>query len=781
MSFEITDEQLSLRLAVNDLLDVRSNARASYDGGTPLDRDLWAGLANMGVLALSAPGSIGGPDGSFMDEVLTAECLGASAAAVPVVGIALLGHLLGTIGGTPAKAILAEALSGERVVLAAVSASLGLDLSFMAASDGGSWSISGQIDDLLEGAGADAYLLPATVEGELAWFLVNVGDPGVEANDQPSLDQGQRLGRLVCRQATATYVGSCPDGDRTEYSRALVLLAAQAVGAAGRALDISVAYAKDRRQFGQPIGRFQAIKHTLAEMLIDVENARSATYNAAWALDEARDDRELAVTMAKAVATENAVRVIHHAIQVHGGIGYTWEHDLHLLLRRAKTASVVLGSPDTHFDVLGAQLFEGKIKRSANGKRGVSSKDTAALSSVIDAAGDRAFLDEFSEWLDANLPEGWGTPNFRLPRDPSERRAFLVELQRSMAEGNWVGIHWPKEFGGRDATLAQQITYHAELVRRGIPPFPGHRGITIVGPSLIRHGTPDQQRRFIDRIRRGDDLWAGGFSEPGAGSDLASLRTRGVIEGDSVRVNGQKVWTSSAQWCNWIYTLVRTNPDAPKHQGISVVLIPLDSPGITVRPIRQITGSAEFNEIFFDDVVVPVGNILGPVDGGWAVNRTTLSHEHFTLFIGAQARHARSVDSLIDGVLRRGEGESRLPSLRVRNRLARQWAISQLLLINGLRNVARVQAGGEPGPEGSIMKVFGQESEKALFELAFDLVGPRAVLDRGAENAPDRGKWLFGYLSSRAATIGGGTSEIHLNKIGENVLGLPRDIAADDD
>jgi alkylation response protein AidB-like acyl-CoA dehydrogenase len=404
-----------------------------------------------------------------------------------------------------------------------------------------------------------------------------------------------------------------------------------------------------------------------------------------------------------------------------------------------------------------------------------------SIDTIIEAAGDQEFHRELSTWLDKHLPEGWGTPEFRLPRGPAERRDFLRGLQATMAEGNWVGIHWPVEFGGRSATLAQQIIFNAELAARAVPPPPGHRGLTIVGPTLIKHGTPEQQDRFLERIRHGQDLWAGGFSEPGAGSDLAGLRTRGEIVGDTVVVNGQKIWTSSAHWCNWIYTLVRTDQAAPKHFGISVVAIPLDSPGITVRPIRNMAGTQEFNEVFFDDVTVPVGNIIGPVDGGWQVNRTTLSHEHFTLFIGAQVRYSRSLDQIIDlACCHTGPDGSRPasdPATRVR--LARAWANSQLLLINGMRNVAKVQAGGNPGPEGSISKLFGQESEKELFELAIDITGPAGVLDRGADGAPDRGKWQYGYLSARAATIGGGTSEIHKNKIAEAILGLPRDLWAD--
>jgi alkylation response protein AidB-like acyl-CoA dehydrogenase len=357
-------------------------------------------------------------------------------------------------------------------------------------------------------------------------------------------------------------------------------------------------------------------------------------------------------------------------------------------------------------------------------------------------------------------------------------------MQRTFAAGKWVGLHWPKEYGGRSATLAQQVIFNTELVARRIPQLPGHRGLTIVGPTLIEHGTTAQRERFLERIRYGEDLWAGGFSEPDAGSDLASLRTRGVVDGDTIVVNGQKIWTSSAHWCNWIYTLVRTDPTAAKHRGISVVAIPLDTPGVTVRPIRQINGPSDFNEVFFEDVRVPVENIIGPANEGWRVNRTTLSHEHFTLFIGSQARYRRSLDDIIElagDSAGSANGRSRTEDPHLQARIGRAWCTSQLIMINGLRNVARVDAGNSPGAEGSISKVFGQESEKQLFELALDIAGPTGLLDRGAAGAIGKGKWLFGYLGARAATIGGGTSEIHKNKIAEGVLRLPRDLWADSD
>jgi alkylation response protein AidB-like acyl-CoA dehydrogenase len=770
VTFELTDEQHQLVEMVSDLLSARNQGRASFDGGPALDPETWKSLVEMGVVALSASEAIGGPGAQVMDEVLIAEQVGGAAAAVPVACVCAAAAVLGELPGDQPRAVASLIFAEGRPVLCAVSASRGLHLGVTARPRGDEWVLDGEVADALEGAAAATFLVRARTPDGPAYFAVAAP---AAAHDQPSLDQGQRLARLALDETPAILVGY-PAEDEALTSRVLarvrLLLAAQALGAAARALAVTVTYAKQRVAFGQPIGRFQAIKHPLAEMLVMVENARSAVYNAAWSFDAGQVARR-EVLMAKAVATENAVLVIQQSIQSHGGIGFTWEHDLHLLLRRAKAAQLALGQPEELFRYIGGDLV---AERTTGGLR-----SDAAMNVV---AADPAFREELRAWLDGNLPEGWGTPDFRMPRGAAEQREFLRDLQRTFAAGNWVGIHWPREFGGRAATLAQQVIYNTELVERGVPQMPGHRGLTIVGPTLVEHGTEEQRARFLERIRYGEDLWAGGFSEPGAGSDLASLRTRGMIDGDEVVVSGQKIWTSSAHWCNWIYTLVRTDPTAAKHEGISVVAIPLDAPGVTIRPIRQMNGPAHFNEVFFDEVRVPLDNVIGPLNGGWRVNRTTLSHEHFTLFIGSQARYRRSLDDIIDlAKTARWEagGTARSADPHVQANLGRAWCTSQLIMINGLRNVARVEAGHAPGAEGSIAKVFGQESEKRLFEMAIDIAGPAGLLDRGAPGALGNGKWLFGYLGARAATIGGGTSEIHKNKIAEGVLGLPRDLWAE--
>jgi alkylation response protein AidB-like acyl-CoA dehydrogenase len=352
-----------------------------------------------------------------------------------------------------------------------------------------------------------------------------------------------------------------------------------------------------------------------------------------------------------------------------------------------------------------------------------------------------------------------------------------------MNRGGWVAIHWPAEFGGRGASLMEQVVYHTELALRKVPALIGHIGLSLCGPTIMVHGTPEQRERFLEPMRTAGHIWCEGFSEPDAGSDLAGLKTRGVIDGDELVINGQKIWTSGAEISDWMFALVRTDPDAPKRHGISFVLVPMDADGLEVRPIRQIGGDAGFNEVFLSDVRVPLDNVVGPLHEGWSVARTTLSHERSTLFMASQLRMAQTLDDIVELTKRSTDeaGRSRASDPELRRRIARAWIATQLARINGMRNLGRVLAGEQPGPEGAVMKLFGQESEKALYELALDVAGPVGVLDKGAADAPDRGKWVLGYLRTRASTIGGGTSEIQRNILAERVLGFPRDPWADDD
>jgi len=382
-------------------------------------------------------------------------------------------------------------------------------------------------------------------------------------------------------------------------------------------------------------------------------------------------------------------------------------------------------------------------------------------------------VDELTGWLVDHLPEGW-----RLPRDPDERIVWLRDWQRQMAEARWVAIHWPEEHGGRDATLEEQVAYHATLARHRAPGLIGNTGLSLCGPTILVHGTDEQRQRFLPPMLRGEEIWCEAFSEPDAGSDLAGLRTRGVVEGDELVITGQKIWTSQATIADWMFALVRTDPEAPKREGISFVLIRMDAPGLDVRPIRQISGDAEFCEVFLDEVRIPLTQVVGELNGGWHVARTTLSHERSTIFVAGQMRMARQIER-IAALLAESEdpvtGEPRSDRYELRQRLAQAWIDAQLAMVHGARTFGQVAAGREPGPEAAVLKLFGQESEQRLYELALDIPGAAGLLDHGADGAPGNGRWVLGYLRTRASTIGGGTSEIQRNILAERVLGLPRD------
>jgi len=391
------------------------------------------------------------------------------------------------------------------------------------------------------------------------------------------------------------------------------------------------------------------------------------------------------------------------------------------------------------------------------------------------SAAEEAFRAEVRAWLQANLPVGWGTPAYRKPESGAEKIAASKAWQAALHRGGWAGITWPREFGGRGATLVEQLIFNEECAAANAPDSINLSvALGLVGPTLMACGTPEQQARFLPRILRGDDIWCQGFSEPNAGSDLAGLKTRGEVRGDHVVVTGQKIWTSFAQYADWCILVVRTNPNAPrKHDGLSFLLVDMTSPGITIRPLVEMTGEAWFNEVFFDEVRVPRAYVVGEIDRGWDVVLTTLAHER-----GGTAPHARLRRELheLRRLARRGHAGAP-PAVRdpgVRQRLAQLAIEVQLARLTAYRNVTVMQRTGKPGPEGSTLKLFWSELEQRLMDTASEILGPYAVLTRGDACAADDGAWARELLWTRSATIYAGTSEVQRNIIAQRVLGLPR-------
>jgi alkylation response protein AidB-like acyl-CoA dehydrogenase len=387
---------------------------------------------------------------------------------------------------------------------------------------------------------------------------------------------------------------------------------------------------------------------------------------------------------------------------------------------------------------------------------------------------DQRFRAGVRAWLEANLPTDWGTPAYRTPETAAEQVAFARSWQRKLQEGGWAGITWPREYGGRGASVVEQLLYNEEYARLRAPDILALKiGLSLVGPTLIHCGAPWQKERFLPRILRGDEIWCQGFSEPNAGSDLAALRTKAELRGDEFRVTGQKIWTSVAQHADWCMLVVRTDSEAAKHKGLTFLLVDMKSAGITIRPLREMTGEAWFNEVFFDDVRVPRVNVVGEVNGGWNVVMTTLAHERAgsTPHIRLQYEQ-RLLARLARKIQRNGRPAADDPIYR--QRIA-QFAIEAAVLrYTAYRNVTMLRRTGVPGPEGSILKIFWSEMEQRLKDTAIEILGPRGLLPGGEPRAVDEGFWFYELLWSRSATIYAGTSEVQRNIIAQRVLGLPR-------
>jgi alkylation response protein AidB-like acyl-CoA dehydrogenase len=388
---------------------------------------------------------------------------------------------------------------------------------------------------------------------------------------------------------------------------------------------------------------------------------------------------------------------------------------------------------------------------------------------------EEAFREEIRSWLRANLPPGWGTAAFRPPDTMEAKIGFAKRWQRKLYDGGWAGLSWPKAYGGRGATLVEQLVFSEEYAAARAPDLIDIGvGPALAGPTIIHCGTDEQKRRFLPRILTGEEIWCQGFSEPGAGSDLAACRTRADLRGDYAYITGQKIWTSYARFADWCILLARTDPHAPKHKGLTFFLVDMKSPGITIRPLVEMTGVAWFNEVFFDEVRVPRTMIVGGIDTGWQVAITTLMHER-----GGSSPHTRLRKDLEEIIrLAKGLNYAGRPAAadpRIRQELAQHYIEIEALKYTAYRQVSTLAKGGQPGPEGSIVKLLWSELDMRMKETAIAIEGPYAAVAAGSPHAVAGGKWQHEYLWARAASIYAGTSEIQRNIIAQRVLGLPRD------
>jgi alkylation response protein AidB-like acyl-CoA dehydrogenase len=579
---------------------------------------------------------------------------------------------------------------------------------------------SGSAGVVLGGALADILLV---ADGDDV-AIVDVSAGGVAVETPPNLDPTRRAARVTLNDAAAEVI---PGARQVLVDLARAIFSAEAVGIARECTELASGYAKVREQFGRPIAMFQAVKHHCANMLVATELATAAVWDAARAAASGGDQLSLTAAMAATLAMPAADLCAQLNIQVHGGIGFTWEHDAHLYLRRATALESIVDAEQAAKDV--TDLY----------RRGVRRPRSVDL--PPDAESIRDSVREFVE-------------SVRDLDDPGRRKTLI--------ESGYVMPHWPKPWG-LDAGAVEQLVIEQEFAAAGIKrPAYGITGWVIL--TLIQHANHDQVARWVRPALNQDVIWCQLFSEPDAGSDAAGVKTKATrVEGGWL-VNGQKVWTSGAHVSSFGLATVRTNPDAPKHAGITTMVIDMHADGVEVRRLKMPTGNSEFNEVFFNDVFVPDDDVVGPVDGGWTVARATLGNESVSIG-GGQGGMAMQPEALIGPLDAHPE---RLPggAGRVGHYISNTQAVDAL----NLRSAHRAVAGGDPGPEGNVTKLVLSENGHEAAAMLAALTGPDgAFLDgTGATSG-------MLVLLHRAMSIAGGTSEIKRNQIGERILGLPRD------
>lgn len=638
----------------------------------------------------------------------------------------------GAVGGP-----LRELAEGERTAALALAPG-----TLTATPADGGHRIDGTAPPVLTAGAADLLLLPAaTADGE-RWFLVDAGAGGIAVRPHRSVDPTRPTAEV---RADAVHVPAhrvLPLDSALVADLAAVLLAADACGSAARSLDTAVEHATVREQFGRPIGAFQAVKHLCADMLVRLEQARALTWDAARAADEAGATgsgggparpgvaepgvRGLAAALAAATAPEAAYTCAKDAIQILGGIGFTWEHDAHLQLRRAVLARQLLGTADTH-RLRVARLAEAGARREL------------ALELPAEAAGHRAAA---------------------RPHLAAARGLTPAGARRALAGTGYAAPHLPAPYG-LDAGPVRQLAIQRESREQGIR-LSDLSIATWVVPSLIAYGTEEQRERYLPATLRGDLQWCQLFSEPDAGSDLAALRTRAVRTDEGWRITGQKVWTSAARTADHGILLARTDPDAPKHRGLTYFLVDMkNAEGIDIRPLKEITGEALFNEVYFDDVLLPADAVVGEVGGGWRVARNTLGNERVHM------ADQMTFDSGLEALIARSAGLDEATRARIGALAAEAHALACV----GLRTTLQQVSGREPGAGASVRKLVQTLHQQKVAELTLELLGPDGAVDEPAAGQ----RALHGFLMSRCLTIAGGTTQIQLNVVAERILGLPRD------
>ena len=763
---------IDLRLALDSFTDeqklIAESAASFYAGDSTTRRvraqrgkppgyslEAWRDMAGLGWLGLQLPEASGGSGASHSQTILLLEQLGRALAPEPLTAAALMGGgaILHGDNEDLRRLLTVRMARGEFTpALAWQEPGRGQQINpqnMVATGNDGRITLHGMKCFVPMGEGADAFVVSARTGQGTSLFLIDKDATGVSLSSQPRVDggffselrlEGVAVGadRVVAGEGVAAVVL------QRVLDEGRLAASAEMVGVMARAFEMSVEYIKTREQFGRPIGGFQALQHRAVDLLVQIELSRSVLLHAAAAFDESTDPvrRAAVASQVKARCSAAALKVTRECIQLHGGFGYTDEANIGLFLKKAMVLAAWLGGASEH-----RTRYAELVGNDADAKAHQAAPDGP--------------MPEVRRWLEENFPPAFRYPAHRL--DSTTAQPWLKKL----CEKGWMAPNWPLEHGGMGLSAYEQILFHEEFDRVGMSIAP-NLGAAMLGPLLIRYGSEAQKREHLPRILSGEIRWCQGYSEPGAGSDLAALRTSAVLDGDHFIVNGQKIWTSFAYEAHKVFLLVRTDQSARKQLGISFLLVDMDTPGITVKRITNLTGSAEFCEVFFDNVRVPRENLVGLLNDGWSMAKSLLGSERILLGSPRMARYpmrllreyAQSCGQLDDPVFRAKWVELQLD--------VEDLGLAYVRMVNVLRR------GGTLGAEVSILKIWITETFQRITDLILETCAETATVN-DAVTVGERSRLHAAnvYLASRAATIYGGSNEIQRNILAKAILGLP--------
>lgn len=744
------DQQLIRDSAETFLADASDSAavRRAMDSERGYDADVWRHIAGeLGWCGIAIAESQGGLGLGATELALVFEQAGRRLLCSPLFAtVGLAAPLLQAAGEGAADAWLGRIAAGELRCAVDLPSQVDGRGPVRAVQRDDGWYLDGALSAVVDGASADVLVVLAQVGDATGLFVVDTSR--FEIAPLQTWDRGRRLARVTLSSVRADERldrhGISQAALEHATAQARVILAAEQLGSAQTCLDLTVAYVTERKQFGRPIAGFQAVKHRCAEMMVRIEALRSAVYAAASTLDP------IACRGARALAADTAFWCAQEAIQLHGGVGFTWEYDPQLYFKRAQAAVAWLGRAEALRESIAQALLSKGLAASA-------------------PPAQDGFRGEIAGWMRAHLSGRFEALRHRGgPGDEEFEPALRKDWERELAAGGWTCVGWPAAHGGRGLSIEQQVIFHEEYARAGGPGRMGHIGEGLIGPALIHYGSADQQRRFLPDIVAGRTYWAQGYSEPNAGSDLANVQTRCWREADgSWRVQGQKIWTSLAHESDWIFVLARCEPGSKGSKGLAFLLMPLRQSGIEIRPIRQMGGGSEFNEVFFDGARVEAADLVGAPGDGWKVAMGLLEAERGASTLGQQMHFAHELELVIAASRRNGTADD--PAIR--QRLAQAAIGLQAMRGNALRMLG---GGADVGlrREALIGKYFWSNWHRDLGKLAMDVLGDEAM---AVSDDPRIRPLQQLFFFSRADTIYAGSNEIQLNLIAERGLGMPRE------